>query len=174
MMKWVAGALVALALGLSGNADAQSVTPLPKLDLKRFTGTWYEVALYPDKKQKTCVENAVVLFSEQNKPLQFQVVNSCKMKNGFADVQNGNGKVQDKSGDGKLKVTYIWPFSVKYWVMAVGPEYEWALVGNPNHKNLWVISKTPTMKPEVMEEIKSKAAAEGFDPAKLKEMPQRR
>ncbi len=79
----------------------------------------------------------------------------------------GSGKVADTLGDGKLKVSYLWPFSQKYWVLAVGPEYTWALVGNPNHKELWVLSRTETMNPEMLEEIKSKAAAEGFEGAKL-------
>lgn len=170
-MRIVAG-LVLGAFAAVG-ARGQSVIPLQKLDLKKFTGTWYEVALLPDKKQKTCVADAVVLFSEKNKPRQFELVNSCLMKNGFSNVRNGDGK-QDKQEDGKLKVIYLWPFSVKHWVLAADPDYQWALVGTPNHKNLYVLTKDKTPSDALMAELKAKASAQGFDVGKLIMMPQKR
>ncbi len=77
----------------------------------------------------------------------------------------------DKAGDGKLTVTHFWPFTQKRWVLALGPAYEWALVGSPNHKSLWILSRTPTLKPEVLADIKSRAAAQGFDPARMITLP---
>jgi apolipoprotein D and lipocalin family protein len=64
-------------------------------------------------------------------------------------------------------VTSIWPFARKYWVLAIGEAYDWALVGDPNHKSLWVLSRTNTVTPELLEEIERRAVAEGFDIAKL-------
>ncbi len=176
MAKWMtargATGLLAVMILLACKAESQAVTAVPGLDMNRFVGTWYEIARLPNKGEKHCVSNAIVLYALGEKPNRFSVVNSCKTKDGAVDVRNGNGKAQDKSGDGKMKVTYTWPFSVKEWVLAVGTDNAWVLIGSPNHKLLWVLGKTAKMAPEVLGEIRAKAASEGFDVTKLTMTPQ--
>ncbi len=169
VLRGVMGSAMLLGMGLAaiGSAAGQAVTPVPKLDLNRFVGTWFEIVRLPNKLEKHCVSDAMVLYALGDKPTQFQVVNSCTIKNGSTDSRNATGKMIGKLGDGRVRVTYLWPFSAKYWVLATGPEYEWALVGSPNHKALWVLSKTAAMKPEVLDEIEAKAAAEGYNRSKL-------
>ncbi len=160
-----------LLLPAARTAAGQTTTAVPKLDHKQFMGTWHEVARYPNKAEKLCVSDAVQLFAERYKANQFTLVTNCQTKKGPSDARNYNGKM-DESGDGKLKVTTIWPFSRKLWVVALGPDYNWALIGSPNHKSLWILSRTAVMKPQVLAELKTKAAAEGFDPDKLIFSPQ--
>ncbi len=165
---WAASLLIALGPGLS----AQSVTPVPKLDLDRFTGTWYEIARFPIKREKSCVGDVFEVIAAGNKPNQLLLVNSCKTKGGYPGIRNGYFKASDKSGDGKLKLIYTWPFSTGYWVLALGPDYDWALVGSPNHKHLWVLSRSPALQPDVLAAIEARAAAEGFPSASLALTPQ--
>lgn len=167
---------VAWALALLGaiSAGAQSVTAVPKLDMTRFLGVWYEVAWYPNKLEKHCVSDALTIYTVGDKKRRFAEVRSCKTEGDNIDTRNAVAKPQNKSGDGKLKVTYLWPFSKKEWVLAVGPEYEWALVGSPNRKFLWVLSRRTRMDAEVLAGIRAQAAGQGFDVGKLVAMPQRK
>jgi len=91
-------------------------------------------------------------------------------------VRNFNANPQNKqvklNGSGQLKVPIIWPFAVKRWILAVGPNYEWSLVGNPNHKSLWIFSRTPSLAPEVLASIKAQAAQEGYPVDRLLLTPQ--
>ena len=143
------------------------MTAVPQLDLGKMMGSWYQIERLPDKREKECVGGALVLYAVGEKAGRFQMVTSCQTKGNNVDAHNASGKVADKLGDGKLKVSYLWPCSDKYWVLAVGPEYAWALVGNPNRKELWVLSRTETMTPEVLDEVEGKASAEGFDRGKM-------
>jgi apolipoprotein D and lipocalin family protein len=147
-------------------ASAQTATPIPKLDLNQYMGTWYQIASYPTKTEKHCLSDAMTLYALGDKRDSFQVVTSCKIKDDNTDSWDSKGKM-DKASDGKLQVSHFLIFSKKYWVLATGPAYEWSLVGSPNHKCLWVLSRTTTLQPEALAEIKAKAAAEGFDPSKL-------
>jgi apolipoprotein D and lipocalin family protein len=49
----------------------------------------------------------------------------------------------------KLKVTFYWPFSADYWIIALGPSlegmYQWAVVGSPCRKYLWILSRNEKM-----------------------------
>ncbi len=165
-------ALAATALAFayacaSAAASAQNAVAVPQLDFMRFSGTWYEVARLPTKAEKKCSGMPLALYARGDKADHLQVVNSCPAKDGSTEIRNANGKYADKAGDGKLKVTYLFPFATKQWVLATAPDYDWALVGSPNHKTLWVLSRTAAIKPEDLAEAKAKASAQGFDTAKL-------
>lgn len=154
----------------SGRVEAQAATAVPQLDMGRFVGVWYEVARIPAKKDK-CVSDALAIYTAGDKAQRWALVNSCKMKGGDIQTKNGIVKRQDKnSGDGRLKVAYTWIFYHKRWVVAVGPEYEWAVVGSPDHKRLAVLSRTSTVGAEAMAGIRAKAAGEGFDVGKMVEV----
>jgi Lipocalin-like domain len=56
-------------------------------------------------------------------------------------------------------------------VLAVDPDYTWALVGNPNHRSLWILAKTPTLPDATLASIKSQATAAGYDVSKLITIP---
>ncbi len=167
--KFAAGAIavVTLVLAVTGAARAQSASALPLVDLNRFAGSWYEIARLPTKREKGCIADVVDLIASGDKRNEYQLVNSCKAKNDYTDVTNADIKAVKNSGGGKLKVQYIWPFSDKEWVLALGSDYQWALVGSPNHKGLRILSRTRQMSPDVLATIKQKAASEGYAVDKL-------
>jgi apolipoprotein D and lipocalin family protein len=168
MMKMSGLGLLCLLLAAPQVSRAQTVSAVPTLDMNHFTGTWYEIARYPNKRQKECVKDTFTQIALADKPNQFQLVNACRTKTGDMDANDGTGKTHNKkSTDGRLKVSFLWPFYAQYWVLALGPNDEWALVGSPNHKTLWIFSKTRTMSPEVLTAIEAKAASEGFPTTKL-------
>lgn len=164
--------LLCLLLTMARMSSGQAVRPVPKLDLNQFTGAWYIVSRLPNKREKECVSDSFVEITLADKPNRFQLVNACRVKTGEMEANNASGK-QDKSGDGRLKASYLWPFSTKYWVLALGPESAWALVGSSSHKNLWVFSRTTSLPPEMLSEIKAQAVAQGFDTSKLVSQPQK-
>ncbi|MDP9052161.1 MAG: lipocalin family protein [Acidobacteriota bacterium] len=171
-LKFATAALIAaFSLCAVHSADAQSAAAIPKLDPNRLTGTYFEIARYPTKREKQCLANEMVLYALGDKPRAFQIVTSCQVKQDNSEYWNKSGKL-DKAANGQIKLGAIWPFSVKYWVIAIAPDYSWALVGNPNHKSLWILSRTPTLAPDVLSSIRSQASAQGFDTAKLIAIPQ--
>ncbi len=164
------GAVLAGTVAASGLASGQAVMAVPKLDLNRFATGWYEIARLPNKPEKKCDGNAFQMYALGNKPRQFQLVQSCLFKDGQANVRNLPGKV-DKQGDGKLTVG-TFPFTSKFWVLATGPDFEWALMGSPNRKLLWVLSRKATMDAGVMQQLKATAAAQGYKVDKLEMVTQ--
>ena len=162
--RWLMGLVLLAALAPAGRA--QAVTAVPQLDLTRFLGQWYEIARLPDKAEKKCSANVFALYAASDKKLRFSDVRSCMVKPGDNDIANEDGR-QDKSGDGRLSVKHLTIFHQKRWVLALAPDYSWALMGDPKHKTLWVLSRSATMEDAVLAEVKSRATAQGFDVSKL-------
>ena len=155
-----------VAAGLAATGQAQTVTPVAQLDLTRFLGQWYQIARLPDKAEKKCSANVFTLYAASDKKLRFSDVRSCMVRPGDNDIANEDGR-QDKTGDGKLSVKHLVIFHQKRWVLAIAPDYTWALMGDPKHKTLWLLSRSATMDDAVLADLKSRAGAQGFDVSKL-------
>jgi apolipoprotein D and lipocalin family protein len=156
---------------LAAGALAQKPTPVPSLDLKMLTGSWYEVARLPNKPQKNCTGAPILLIALGDKPKQIQFVDSCTSKSGYTDAHNYNVTLADlkKKGplvvDGKLKIGSYFPFTSKLWVLSLDDSS--AVLGSPNHKQLWILSRSTTMDAGALAALEAKAASEGYATGKL-------
>ena len=53
----------------------------------------------------------------------------------------GHAQGRRQKTNAKLKVTFFWPFYGDYWVIGLSPEYQYAIVGEPSRKYLWILSR---------------------------------
>ena len=154
-------------------ASAQNAASIPNLDVNRLPGVWYEIARYPFKPEKACKHDAVELVALADKAHQLQLIDSCTTAKGYAQTRNLIAKQAKKSTAAEFKITTIWPFHRKYWVLALDPANRWSLIGSPNHRDLWIFSKTPSLDPDVLTQIETTAAAAGFPANRLALTPQK-
>ncbi len=134
-----------------------------KVELDRYLGQWYELARLPAKFQKDCyASKANYKLREDGR---IDVTNTCRQGSIDGPVKEAKGVawVVDKKTNAKLKVRFVWPFSGDYWILKLGENYEYSLVGTRNRKYLWLLSRTPTMEQALFEEIISYARSIGFD-----------
>jgi apolipoprotein D and lipocalin family protein len=54
-----------------------------------------------------------------------------------------------------------------YWVLDLTDDYGAALVGTPDRKYLWVLSRTPGLADSTWQRLVTTAAGQGFDVARL-------
>jgi apolipoprotein D and lipocalin family protein len=167
------GAGVGLSTLLSAGDDSRPpLRVVPKVDLTRYTGTWYEIARYPNRFQKDCVATTATYTLRPDG--RVTVVNRCRQKTLDGKVKEAEGVawVVDKGTNAKLKVRFFWPFSGDYWIIDLGPDYEYAVVGHPKRSYLWILSRTPSLDPAVYQGILDRIAAQGYDLKPLIQTPQ--
>ena len=69
---------------------------------------------------------------------------------------------------GHLKVSFFGPFFGTYAIVELDQAgYQYSLVSGPDRSYLWILARTPTLPPDVMQRLLAKAAALGFDTGKL-------
>jgi apolipoprotein D and lipocalin family protein len=151
-----------------GEVPLESV---PKVDLSRYTGRWFEIARYPNRFERKCDSNATATYSLRSDG-KISVVNTCKTREGKLTQSNGWAQVVDQKTGSKLKVTFFWPFFGDYWIIDVGLNYEYAVVGEPGRKYLWILSRTAKMDAKLYAEITGRLAAKGYDATKLEPVKQ--
>jgi apolipoprotein D and lipocalin family protein len=142
-----------------------------RVDLNRYTGRWYEIAKYPNRFERKCDRNVTATYTLRSDG-KINVVNACTTREGKLTQANGWAKVVDQKTGSKLKVTFFWPFFGDYWIIDLSPNYEYAVVGEPRRKYLWILSRTPMMDDKLYAEITGRLAAKGYDAAKLERVRQ--
>lgn len=162
-------------IGLAGTAQAE-VAPLktvPSLDVPRYMGTWHEIAKYPNWFQKKCASNTQAIYTLQNDG-RVQVLNRCKTEQG--EWRDALGAARQIGGptSAQLKVRFApeWLSFIPllwgdYWVIELDPDYQWAVVSEPDRDYLWILSRTPTMPEATYQSLLFRLAAQGFDLQKL-------
>ena len=169
------GAVLLTLMVAEGLASAESTTrPLRTVDgvdLKRYSGTWYEIARYPNRFQRDCHSDTKAEYTVR-KDGKVQVVNSCRQKDGKTKTARGTAKVADKRTNAKLRVTFFWPFYGDYWVIGLSPDYRYTIVGEPKRKYLWILSRTPEMDEATYEGVLGQIREAGYNPEKLIKTPQ--
>lgn len=175
--------LLALCLLLCyGRLDAQSPVALKtvdKVDLNRYMGTWYEIALFPNRFQSQCVSDTTATYALKQSG-RVEVTNRCRSQDGKSEDAIGEAKLDVNDGsNSKLKVRFApvwlsWLPQVwgSYWVIELDREYRHVVVSEPNREFLWILARTPALNDATLSGIKTRLTARGFDVSKLQFKPQ--
>lgn len=137
---------------------------VPRVDLARYIGVWYEIASFPQHFQKGCADTQAKYSLKDNG--EIEVLNSC-FRNGKVDTAKGTAWVADKSTNAKLKVSFFWPFRGDYWIIELGTNYEYAVVSAPSRNYLWILSREPRMEEPHYAALVERLRDRGFDIARL-------
>jgi apolipoprotein D and lipocalin family protein len=190
----VALAFTGLAVCASVVAPAAQAAPLPALqavpsvDLTRYQGRWYQIALYPNTFQKQCVSSTMADY-QLTSTGQVTVTNACKTSDGSTSSVVGLARLKQArllgvpvataTTTSKLEVRFApswlsWVPGVwaPYWVIQLADDYRYAVVGDPSRKYLWILSRTPVLAAQDRAIINGLLQQQGYDPTKLQEEPQ--
>ncbi|CAO2841379.1 unnamed protein product [Amaranthus hypochondriacus] len=148
------------------------------VDLERYMGRWYEIASFPSRFQPKDGENTRATYS-LNEDGTVHVLNETWSggKRGF--IEGTAYKADPKSDEAKLKVKFyvppflpIIPVVGDYWILYLDADYQYALIGQPSRRYLWILSRTPHLDEDIYNQLLEKAKEEGYDINKLHKTPQ--
>jgi apolipoprotein D and lipocalin family protein len=131
--------------------DAAPLITVQHVDLNRYMGKWYEIAAIPQYFQRRCVSDTTAEY-KLLPTNRVQVYNSCETADRTRIASEGRAKVVDLQSNAKLKVTfthlgnnYFYAFGGKYWITYLDSDYHYAIVGHPNRKYGWILSREPSL-----------------------------
>ena len=162
LLPVVAAMLLSGCLGMP-----ESVKPVQGFDADRYLGTWYEIARldhsFEEGLDRVTAEYALLEdggLSVTNRGF-LTAENRWKEAEGKAYFVNG-------SDQGYLKVSFFGPFYGSYIVFELDQkDYQYAFVSGPDTSYLWMLSRTPTVDPALIETFVAQASSLGFDTSKL-------
>ena len=161
---------LALMVGGCGGVLCSLLDPpvvVSSVDLTRYVGKWYEVARYPTPFQSGCASSTADYTANPDGTIG--VFNTCLAADGsVVSTIQWTARVVDATTNAKLKVTFPnVPIPGDYWIIDLGQDYEYAVVGDPTRLTLFILSRTPTLDQATLDAILSRLPDQGYDPAKL-------
>ncbi len=154
----IASAIMGVMVPDSHKSELEVVS---SVDLSRYVGRWYEIARLPNRFEKKCADSVTATYALRPDG-KIEVVNRCQKSSGEYTTAKGKAKIVDKKTNAKLKVTFFWPFYGDYWILDLGSNYEYAVVGDPSREYLWILSRTPRIEEALYQQLLGKMAARGF------------
>jgi apolipoprotein D and lipocalin family protein len=164
-------AIAAFALGSLSCGAEPPLDVAQQVDLSRFQGKWYEIAKLPRITQTDCY--GTTAFYTQSSDGALQLVNQCNVggTSGPLKTVTMNATVPDMSAPAKLALQ-VGGYSGDYWILEVGADYDYAVVGHPSRLYLWILSRAPTLDPATVQGIVGRAQANDFNTSQLEYTPQ--
>jgi apolipoprotein D and lipocalin family protein len=152
--------MVALVAGCTG--APRGVRPVVGFEADRYLGLWYEVARL-DHSFERGLSRVTAEYGRRED-------GRISVRNRGFDASTGEWReataVARFQGDetvGSLTVTFRWPFSGGYHVVALDQEdYQWAMVSGPTRGYLWILARQPVLPDDVRDRLVAEAAAMGF------------
>ncbi len=159
------------ALIIAGCAGLESRQPLQtvaSVDLARYAGTWHEIARLPMWFQRHCIDSNATYTIRPDGTIG--VHNECVTDAGGLDQADGIATIVDSKTNAKLAVTFDNFFARlvspsregNYWIIDLDPDYQTALVGTPDRRYLWMLSRNPHLDEVAYQRLVGKAQQLGF------------
>lgn len=178
-------AILACTVALTANAQTadpakQPLVTITSIDLLRYQGVWHQVALYPNRFQKSCATNTRAVYTPQPEG-KVQVVNQCRMADGKEMQIVGQARPAKEAAltgtlltppqlqvrfapDWLSWLPFVWG---DYWVIQLAADYRYAVIGEPHREFLWVLARETQINSTDWASIEAKLKEQGYDPARL-------
>jgi apolipoprotein D and lipocalin family protein len=164
--------LISLLFLISCSESLPPIQTVQNFDLNRYDGEWHELARLPNRFERNLIAAKATYGVGLEGPVR--ILNEGLRSNGEATRITGTAK---PVGDGKLEVRFD-PFPANlfpgdYWILWIDENYERAIVGTPDRKYLWILSKDPGDILSDFAETLQMIKAQGFEVERLIENPKR-
>lgn len=141
----------------------EGVVPVNNFELDRYLGRWYEVARLDHSFERDL--QAVTAEYVTRDDGGIKVINSGRNIDS-GEIQQAEGRayfVEDPS-IGYLKVSFFGPFFGSYVIFELDKDnYQYAFIAGNTTDYLWLLSRSPKVSQELLEQFKDSASSLGFN-----------
>lgn len=159
--------LVSVMLVSACTGIPDGVSPVSGFDVKRYLGTWYEIARL-DHSFERDLQQVTADYSVREDG-GIRVVNrGYNTKKQAWEQAEGKAYFIGDSDVGRLKVSFFGPFYGAYNIMELDREnYQYAMISGPDRSYLWILARTPDPGQATVDRLVEQAAGLGFDSEQL-------
>ncbi|MGA1608800.1 MAG: lipocalin family protein [Planctomycetota bacterium] len=165
--------LCVLGLGATG---CQVPAPLPEVglvDLERFAGDWYVIAHIPAPGEETAHNGVESYRLVDDRHVATTYSYRVGSFDGPIEVLEPNAFVRDPVTNSYWGMEFFWPLTFEYRITHLDPSYRTTIIARSARDFVWVMARTPSLSDAEYEALGAEVAAQGYDTATLRRVPQR-
>ncbi len=140
----------------------EHLRPVADFELSRYLGHWYEIARL-DHSFERGLQQVTADYSLRPDGGVKVINRGYSVDDQRWREAEGRAYFVETPDQGFLKVSFFGPFYGSYVILELDhTAYRYALVAGPNRSFLWILARTPTLTPEILDSLIGKARAMGF------------
>lgn len=160
---------------LSGcaNTPATPLRTVQYVDLERYMGDWYVIANIPYFAERNCFDSLESYALRDDG----RIDNWFSCRRGAADAPferkaSAVAKVADTETNSRWSVRFFGFISVKYLVLDLDQQYQWAVVGHPSRNYGWILARDKELPQRIYDGILKRLGEQGYDLTRFEKVPQ--
>ena len=158
-------------LGLLAGCTDADLPVAQGFELERFQGRWFEISRIPRDYDELCHDT--VADYRLVGPGEVEMTHRCHIGATTGSVTEFRAKASADDAQAPAKLSLdLGLYRGAYWVLDVGENYDYAVIGHPSLSMLWILSRTPTLEPSTLQHALEVAQRDGFSTERLRATPQ--
>ena len=152
-------------LGTGCNSEKRADYPAmaESVDLAKFMGKWYVHGYSPTFLDRDA-HNPTEMYELDDKG---RILTTYRFRKGGFDgpekVYRPVGKVVNHETNSEWRMRFFSVISAPYLILYRDSEYQYTLIGHPNRKMAWLMSRSPTITEAKYDELVKKLEAQDYD-----------
>ncbi|MCL2154213.1 MAG: lipocalin family protein [Leptospirales bacterium] len=137
------------------------------INYELYQGKWYEIARLPNSFEEGLICITMTYAYEDDGIMT--LTSSGKNKNDPNDTKSFTAKawIPDENEPQKIKIQFVWPITFDCTLIHIDEAKGYAIIGSPNKKQLWVLSRQPMINENDIYELKSIAEKNQYNTDKF-------
>lgn len=172
MRQFLATAILVSALAGCATMNKPPVQTVDHVDIAKFVGSWYVIASIPTFLEKNAY-NAVESY-EQNPDGTINTTFTYHKGSFDGPVKTirPSGFIRDSS-NAVWGMRLVWPFKSEYLIAYLNADYSETIIARNARDHVWIMAKKPKIPDADYQRLVERAAAMGYEAAKIQRVPQR-
>ena len=151
----------------------EPIKTVAHVDLPRFMGDWYVIANIPTFIEKGA-HNAIESYRLAS---DGTIATTFTFHQGAFDgplkTHRPRGWVTDSTTNATWGMQFIWPIRAEYLIAYLDDAYSETIIARNARDYVWIMARTPEISAADYQQLLDRAAAMGYDPARVQRVPQR-
>ncbi len=145
----------------------KGVKAIDKFEVEKYLGTWYEIARLDHSFERGLTNVSATYSLRDDGGIKVLNKGFDSKKSKWKQIEGKAYFINDKT-NGRLKVTFFWPFYGGYNIINLDKEnYSYALVCGPTRSYLWILARQKTLDKNIIDNLIKIADDSGFKTDKL-------
>ena len=143
------------------------------VDIDRFMGDWYVIANIPTFLEKGA-HNAVENYSiNADGSIATRFTFRKDAFDGKLKEHNPKGFIVDRDSNAHWGMRFVWPIKADYRIVYLDEGYSVTVIARQKRDFVWIMAREPHIPDLQYEELVDFVISIGYDPSKLRRVPQR-
>lgn len=158
-------------LSAGGNQEPFHET-VDYVDMQRFSGDWYVIALIPTPPEKDAVWGIENYSQDEKGNIRVEYTFRKGSRDGKEKLLYQKGWIANADTNADWRVQPIWPLKLPYYILEIDEDYSYTVIGTNNYKYLWIMSRDSQIDAALLRGIYDRMEDRGFTRQDIKIMDQ--